>query len=111
MRIYVVPDRTTATLQNLIQRSCARGSHIHHDGFLSYSAVAWNRLGLRHTRHIHLQRGQIRRTFEHSNLIEGLWAVLKYYIKHTYSTLPGTAALEDFLFEAKFRRDIAMLPR
>lgn len=49
-------------------------------------------------------------TMDHSNLIESLWHVLKYYIKHIYGHISGTEALEDFPYEAKFRRDIAALP-
>ncbi len=34
------------------------------------------------------------RTFAYSNLIEGLWGTMKFYIKHIYNTISG----EDDLF-------------
>jgi hypothetical protein len=40
-----------------------------------------------------------------SNLIEGQWAILKYWCKHVYDTLPGDSHnIADFLYEAAWRR-------
>jgi hypothetical protein len=54
---------------------------------------------MNHMRHIH--NGG--RTMENSNMIEGLWANLKYFIKNSYSSLPDVN-MEDFLFEELWRR-------
>ena len=37
-------------------------------------------------------------------LVEGLWGQLKRYIRKIYNTLPGTANMKHYLYEALFRR-------
>ena len=49
---------------------------------------------LRHERHIKKTvNNEDVRTFEQSNLIEGLWGVMKQNIKHSYNTLIGQEAV------------------
>ena len=54
-------------------------------------------------RHVHVNRGVLRRTMAHSNYIEGLWGVLKDKVRRNYVTIPASDNLEDFLNEAMFR--------
>lgn len=99
-------------MQALIEENVEAGSHIHSDGWRAYQSINWERLGMTHERHIHVsRRGLERRTMAHSNLIEGLWGVLKYHIKHVYNTLPGSDNLEAFLYEALWRREFTRISK
>ena len=48
----------------------------------------------------------------HSNYIEGVWGEIKYIMKHMYSTISGsgTESLDNYLYEALWRREFKMLP-
>ena len=48
-------------------------------------------------------------TFAHSNYIEVLFMLLKYYVKHVYNTVPRDGREVDYLMESVFRRNIASL--
>lgn len=67
--MFIVPDRTSETLQNLIKENCQRGSIMHTDGYNSYNGLDRIRnYPLVHRKFIHaearhvrrLQRGQVR---------------------------------------------------
>lgn len=98
------------TIERLIKLACEPKTHIHHDGFSTYTAVDWKGLKMHHTRHVHKSKyfiNEIRRTMEHSNEVEGIWSVLKHYSITIYSTRTGEKdAIEGYLFEMLWRRDL-----
>ena len=60
--------------------------------------------------HIHRSKSGSQRTFEKSNLIEGLWGEMKYQIKHIYNTLSGdNKNFEHYIYEALWRRYLTRL--
>ena len=104
-RIWVVPNRTRETLEPIIVNNVEKGVTVHSDGWAAYHAIDWARIGIQHQRHVHqVGPNLLRRTFNHSNHIEGFWAELKYLCKHIYNTISGSDRIEDYLFEALWRR-------
>lgn len=102
----MIPDRTADTFRRLITTHVAPGSTVHTDGHASYEALPWQRMNMTHAQHVHNQRGRLRRTMAHSNLIEGLWGQMKDSMKRIYVSLPSDENLDDFLFESMFRREL-----
>ena len=52
-KVFLVNDRTTETIQNLLEEHCEIGCMVHHDGWRAYENIDWNGLGLLHEEHIH----------------------------------------------------------
>jgi hypothetical protein len=66
---------------------------------------------LRHMRHVKkTANNEEIRTFKESNLIEGLWGVMKQNIKHSYNTLIGDESVYfTFVMESLWRRQMSRL--
>ena len=95
----------------LIKDNIARGATVHSDGWAAYASIDWKQLGMKHERHVHQPSPNLMiRTFMHSNYIEGVWGEIKYIMKHMYSTISGTESLDNYLYEALWRREFKMLP-
>jgi IS1 family transposase len=104
-KIFVVGDRTTETLEELIKNHCERNTVVHRDGWKAYAAINWKGLSMFHKERIHMNANGERRTMEHSNLIEGLWAVLKNYMNRIYNSRSGVdKSVKHFLYEALWRK-------
>lgn len=106
VKLFNVTNRTTATLKKLIQENVEKGSVVHHDGWAAYLGIPWAALKIKNKRHVKKTvTNEEVRTFAESNLIEGLWGNLKFYIKHSYNTLHGDeGSFYDFIQEALWRR-------
>jgi len=104
VKIFIVDSRDNQRLGKLVAQHINPGCIVHTDGWRAYDAIDWPGLGIRRHRHVHLNN-QNRRNFEHSNLIEGLWSVIKGNTRRQYNAVTGSLRLEDYLLEAKMRRD------
>jgi hypothetical protein len=63
---------------------------------------------MKHSAHVH----EGKRDMFHSNLVEGLWSVLKGYTRRIYIGMSGTnLCFERFLFEALWRRERKFYPK
>lgn len=111
-KVYVVPNRNKDTMQQIFLRSCNPRAKIYHDGWAAYNAVNWGLLNMEHEENVYInpRTGFATRTMTHQYLIESLWSTIKYHSTSIYNTRPGDDHLENFLFEAVWRRNKNMLP-
>ena len=105
MVVKFVPSRNAETLEHiLLQHLELNGVELHSDGWGAYQRCLRVRQGKNWMRNIHENRVGNPRTMAHSNLIEGLWGNLQRKLQMIYGQVPGgTAAYEDFVFEALWR--------
>jgi len=93
--VFVVPDRTSATINGLIRRYTLRGSLIIHDGWHGYSRIPqpW--------RHINVNNNENYTTSQ----VEGLWGQLRARIRNMYSAGVVEGNIEEVLTEVLWRRN------
>ena len=60
----------------------ARDSTVYSDGWAAYRAMDWRGMHLNFEFHVKQQENREKRTSAHGNLLEGLWHVLKYNMRH-----------------------------
>ena len=94
--VFVVPDRTSATINGLIRRYTLRGSLIVHDGWHGYTRIPqpW--------RHINVNDNENYNTSQ----VEGLWGQLRAKIRNIYSAGVVEGNVEEVLTEVLWRRNI-----
>lgn len=108
-KLFVVDVRNAQRLGPIVATQIVGGRDyvVNTDGWGAYEAIDWAGLGLIRVKHIHANNLE-RRTMEHSNLIEGIWGQIKQHTKRMYCSISGSKDLEHYLFEAKWRRDMAL---
>ncbi len=73
---------------------------VHSDAHPMYKSIQWE--NMRMAQLIHIHKGS--RDLFHSNLIEGVWWVLKKQIRKMYSQIQSKG-IENFIFKAWYRRE------
>ena len=93
---FVVQNRNSATINNLIQRYTTRGSLIVHDGWQGYHNIP------RPWRHIDVNQDETYTTSQ----VEGLWGQLWPRIRNIYSGGVVAGNVEAVLTEVLWRRNV-----
>ena len=94
--VFIVPDRTSATINRLIRRYTLRGSLIIHDGWHGYTRIPqpW--------RQINVNTNDNYTTSQ----VEGLWGQLRARIRNIYSAGVVEGNVEEVLTEVLWRRNV-----
>ena len=93
---FVVENRNSGIINNLVTRHILGGSYIIHDGWRGYDRIPDN---YRHHRYSQQEDDE-----DNTSRIEGLWGELRAFVRNIYSAGIVEGNIRTFIQEMNFRR-------